>query len=314
MGHKISILFLFAGTAMAQWTTVTAIDPTTEVCVPGDRRINTKAIPSREWRCDSSTGTTGSWRLMLDTSGTGPGSIMLIEGVPVAPTLGQSLYFDPATHHLSRKPVSGIVVDLEASGLSILGGTASWPSGLPYYVGKSGGGPPENVVGNNNWVPGKVYCYDTYDPYTLTPTAIAGVAGNYGRPAAIAIAVFDPSGNRLLSANLAWPGGGPGWAKWNVAGVAIPPGSHSWCIAFEPTLGVGLASMLSWSGNFSANSLDISAGISGAPMTLYSCSVGTTGAAATFAIPQFGNCTPGHGARAHVDASVTGIPALVVYQ
>ncbi len=331
---KSYVLFLVtAAVATAQYTVIpytvidalngkltlmlTSIDPTTENCTPGfDRRINTAVKPSREWRCDSSSGGVGSWRLVLDTSGSGASSITLIEGVAAPPAAGQALYFDPITHHLSRRNVAGIAVDLEsAAGLSVLGGGASsWPAGLPYYIGKGGGGPPENVIGNNNWVLGRVYCYDTYDPYILTPNSIIGFAGSYGNPTTIAIAVFDPSGTRLLSTNLARRGGGPDWARWSTAGTTLPPGSHSWCLAFEATPGVGLVALSTWSGNFSANSLDLSAGMNGAPMSLYSCSTGTVGSGATFAIPQFGNCPSGHGTRAHVDANSIGIPNIVAYQ
>jgi hypothetical protein len=195
------------------------------------------------------------------------------------------------------------------------GGSGAWPSPLPYYVGRAGGGPAESVIGNTNWVPGTVYCYDTNDPYILTPTAIAGFAGSFGSATTIAIAVFDSSGTRLLSTNLARAAGGPDWAKWPVSGTTLNAGYHSWCTAFQATAGVGTLYIPTWSTNFVTNSLDISAGIAGAPMTLYTCNTGTTGNGSTFAIPQFGNCPlpGGHGVRTHADAGNIGIPNLIVY-
>lgn len=189
------------------------------------------------------------------------------------------------------------------------GGTASWPSGLPYWIGRSGGPPPSSTITNNNWVGGTIYCYDTYDPYILSPIGIGWFGGTNGSAGGVAIGVFDNTGTSLLNTTINVTN--VAWQKFVVSATTIQPGMHSWCVAFQAGM---TPQIITWAQS-SFNLQNSSGGVIGAPFPLYSCNATLTGTGATLAIPQFGNCPTGHGTRGLFSTSTAiQIPFMGVYQ
>ena len=180
------------------------------------------------------------------------------------------------------------------------GGPATWPAAMVYFPGTIFA---PSTYGNSSLTAATTYCTDVYDPYTIvvnTLVTLGGAASKYQ-----AIAVFDSSGNQLLSVNVA-ESSGSNWNKFTLGtAVTLPAGMHSWCTAWEAS-----ASPSAWWTTFSyANWLN--PGSSGASKHNYTCSVGQTGSGSTFAIPANGNCATS-GTKTSISVLNPGIVTVLV--
>lgn len=180
------------------------------------------------------------------------------------------------------------------------GGSATWPASLVYFPGTIFA---PSTYANSSPTAATTYCTDVYDPYTIVVSTLATIGGAASKYQAIA--VFDSSGNQLLSVNAA-ESAGNNWNKFTLgSSVTLNPGLHSWCTAWEAG-----ASPSSYMATFSyANWLN--PGTSGAGKHNYTCSVGQTGASSTFAIPANGNCAAS-GTKTSISVLNPGIVTALV--
>jgi len=180
------------------------------------------------------------------------------------------------------------------------GGSATWPASMVYFPGTIFA---PGTYGNSSPTAATTYCTDVYDPYTIVVSTLATIGGAASKYQAIA--VFDSSGNQLISVNAA-ESSGSNWNKFTLGSpVTLNPGLHSWCTAWEtgasPSAYMATFSYANW----------LNPGTSGAGRHNYTCNVGQTGASSTFAIAANGNCAT-LGTKTSVSVLNPGIVTVLV--
>jgi len=182
------------------------------------------------------------------------------------------------------------------------GGSATWPAAMVYFPGTIS--PPSTYASSGSQAGATTQCTDVYDPYTIVVSALGWIAGA-GATKYQAVAVFDSSGNQLISVN-ASETSSVGWQKATLGTpYTLSPGLHSWCWAWESG-----ATGSAYMATFSYASW-LNPGTSGAGKHNYTCSIGQTGSGASFAIPANGNCATS-GTKTAVSNLSPGIVTVLV--
>ena len=182
------------------------------------------------------------------------------------------------------------------------GGSATWPAAMVYFPGTIS--PPSTYANSGSQAGATTQCTDVYDPYSIVVSALGWIAGA-GAAKYQAVAVFDSSGNQLISVN-ASETSSVGWQKATLGTpYTLSPGLHSWCWAWESgatgSAYMATLSYASW----------LNPGTSGAGKHNYTCSIGQTGSGASFAIPANGNCATS-GTKTAVSNLSPGIVTVLV--
>jgi hypothetical protein len=139
----------------------------------------------------------------------------------------------------------------------------------------------QSTGGTSGYGSGTTYCTDYYDPYNVTINALGTFSGATNGKYQV-IAIFDSSGNLLVSTSLVQSGSNQ-WNKFTANfPYALSAGYHSWCWASEAG---GTAYSI-----FAGSSGGLNPGTTSAKIHNYSCGVATTGSGSSFAIAANGNC------------------------